>query len=148
MSRVTHRLLATLVAIGALAPVAQGSPSGVVPTPLATVVHRGGLCLERRPCRTTFRIGDSVVSGEGYRSRPLKASERRALVRAIAKLDRRSIVAHPFRGTCPTALDGRESVYRFRGFALTLPSCTYDLDEVEAVRLAARIVASLRYRGR
>jgi hypothetical protein len=55
--------------------------------------------------------------------------------------------AHPFKGTCPTAYDGAESTYRFRGFETALPSCTYDLSGVEAVRLTNRLLATLKPRA-
>jgi hypothetical protein len=111
--------------------------------PIVVVVRHGGLCVTGRECRSELRIDDATVSGEGYRSRPLAASERAALLRAIGKLDLRSIRAHPFTGTCPTAYDGSESIYRFRRFPRALPSCTYDLRRVEAVRLVEKLLASL-----
>ncbi len=66
--------------------------------------------------------------------------------RAVAALNRPYLRAHPFRGTCPTASDGIESIYRFRGFAPILASCTYDLHGVQAVRLTERLLAKLRPR--
>jgi hypothetical protein len=90
------------------------------------------------------RIDDVSISGEGYVPRRLKASERTALLRAIEKLDMRYLRAHPFTGTCPTAYDGQESIYRFRGFPRALPGCTYDLRGVEAVRIVDRLLATLK----
>jgi hypothetical protein len=91
-----------------------------------------------------LRIGDLIVSGDGYRSRRLSQRDRRALLRAIAALDSAYLRTHHFKGTCPTAYDGRESIYRFRGFKATLPFCTYDLRRVRAVRVAERILARLK----
>jgi hypothetical protein len=91
-------------------------------------------------------IGESPISGQGYVARPLTRSSRAALLRAIAKLDTAYLRALPFRGTCPTAYDGTESTYRFRGFARPLPSCKYDLRRVEAVRLTERLLATLKRR--
>jgi hypothetical protein len=85
-----------------------------------------------------------VLSGDGYVPRRLTASERVALLRAIGRLDSQYLQAHPFVGTCPTAYDGSESIYRFRGFPRTLASCTSDLRRVVAVRLAERLFATLR----
>ena len=135
-------ILAALAAL-LLAPAAETRDKPRTPrSPLVTVHRQGGLCMQGADCRTTFRIADTRVTGEGFRARPLRDAERRALVRAIAKLDRRTL--RRFRGTCPTAFDGPESIYRFRGFAVELPSCTYDLQAVEAVRVTERILASLR----
>ena len=40
------------------------------------------------------------------------------------------------------AYDGQESVYRFRGFAPSIPSCKYDVRRIRAVRLTERLLAS------
>ena len=112
--------------------------------PIASVTRHGGLCVTGRECRSTLRIDDTTISADGYTSRRLKASERVALLRAIGTLDAKYLRAHPFAGTCPTAYDGSESIYRFRGFPRPLASCTYDLRGVEAVRLAERLVGTLR----
>jgi hypothetical protein len=40
------------------------------------------------------------------------------------------------------AYDGQESVYRFRGFAPSIPSCKYDVRGIRAVRLTERLLAS------
>jgi hypothetical protein len=73
-----------------------------------------------------------------------KASERVGLLRAIGKLDVNYLRAHPFAGTCPTAYDGSESIFRFRGFSRPLASCTYDLRGVEAIRLTELLLGTLR----
>jgi hypothetical protein len=77
-------------------------------------------------------------------SRRLKPGERLALLRAIKALDPAYLRAHPFKGTCPIAYDGSESIYRIRGFVPPLASCTYDLRGVTAVRLAERLLATLK----
>jgi hypothetical protein len=113
-------------------------------TPIASVTRHGGLCVTGRECRSTLRIDDTTISGDGYVSRRLKASERVALLRAVGRLDEKYLQAHPFVGTCPTAYDGSESIYRFRGFPRPLASCTSDLRGVEAVRLVERLIGTLR----
>ena len=85
--------------------------------------------------------GDTItISATDRRSRHLTVAERRALTRAIAQLRPASLP--PFSGTCPIAYDGQERIYRFRGKSV-LRSCTYDLRNVQAVRLADRLLASL-----
>ena len=115
--------------------------------PLVAVARHGGLCIRGGDCRLTFRITDTAISGDGMRPRRLTALERRQLLRAIAALDWRTICAHPFKGTCPTASDGPESTYTFRGFAHPLASCRYDLRLVQAVRVTERLLATLRSRS-
>jgi hypothetical protein len=131
---------ATLVAASA------ASARDSVPAPVVTVVRHGGLCLAGTECRSVLRIDDRTISGEGYRPRPLRPAERVALLRAISKLDRAYLRAHPFRGTCPIAYDGTESIYRFRGFPTRVASCTYELEGVAAVRLVERLLGTLKPR--
>jgi hypothetical protein len=114
------------------------------PTPIVSVTRHGGLCVSGSECRSTLRIGDTTISGDGYKPRRLEPGERLALLRAIHALDTQYLRAHPFAGTCPVAYDGSEAIYRFRGFPHTLASCTYDLRRVEAVRLTERLLATLR----
>jgi hypothetical protein len=128
----------------ALLAVAAATAQAAAPKPLVTVVRHGGLCVTGSECRSTLRIDDTTVSGAGFRPRRLSAAERSALLAAIAKLDLRYLKAHPFRGTCPVAYDGSEAIYRFRGFPGALPSCTYDLRRVEAVRLVETLLARLK----
>jgi hypothetical protein len=146
-SRVVSRtvvvvLIATVIAgtVGAAASPAVFKPA----TPIVSVTRHGGLCVTGRECRSTLRIDDTTISGGGYVPRRLNASERVALLRAIRRLDSQYLQAHPFAGTCPTAYDGSESLYRFRGFPRVLASCTSDLRGVAAVRLAERLFATLR----
>jgi len=140
-------LLAALLAglIGADRAASSPARSGV---PIVVVTRHGGLCITGTECRSELRIDDLTISGDGYRPRPLAPSERVALLRAIGKLDLKYLRAHPFTGTCPTAYDGSESIYRFRGFPRALASCTYDLRRVEAVRLVEKLLAGLRPVGR
>jgi hypothetical protein len=137
-----------LLTTGLVALAGTGAAAGrdVTSTPLVTIVRHGGLCVSGRECRSVFRVGDATITAPGYVPRRLATGERRALLRAIATLDLAAIRKHPFRGTCPVAYDGQESVYRFRGFTTPLASCTFDLERVPAVRLAARLIATLRRR--
>ena len=141
------RLTAMLV-VGVLGLAAASAATGATapPQPIVTVVEHGGLCLDRMECRSLFRITDRTISGTGYVPRRLAPSERAALLRAIRALDPAYLRAHPFEGICPTAYDGSESIYRFRGFARSLASCTYDLRRVQAVRLTQRLLATLKLR--
>ena len=133
------------VAVGASVGVVAAAPIVLQPaTPIVSVIRQGGLCVTRNECRSTLRIDDTTISGDAYVPRRLKASERVALLRAIGGLDASYLRAHPFAGTCPTAYDGSESIYRFRAFPRTLASCTFDLRGVEAVRLAERLLGTLR----
>jgi len=50
------------------------------------------------------------------------------------------------RGRRPIAYDGTESIYRFRGVAPPLASCTYDLRRVRAVNVTERLFATLKPR--
>lgn len=93
-----------------------------------------------------LRITDTTISGSEYKPRALRPSERRALLRAISALSPAYLAAHPFRGTCPIAYDGQESIYRFRGFPRALASCKYDLRGVRAVQLVERLLATLKPR--
>jgi len=140
-------MLATVLlaaAVGAAA--GAGFTGAAAPRPLVVVVRHGGLCVTGRECRTVLRITDSTISGHGFRPRPLSTSARRSLIRAIGELDAASLRRHPFTGTCPTAYDGQESIYRFRGFPMSIPSCRYDVRRVTAVRLTERLFAMLRPR--
>jgi hypothetical protein len=148
MSRRMRGGIAVVLAAGLVGFAVPGSGAGrdlasPPPPPLVTVARHGGLCVSGRECRFVFRIGDSMITAPGYVPRRLASSERRTLVRAIAALDLAAIRQHPFHGTCPISYDGQESVYRFRGFSTPLASCTFDLERVPAVRLAARLIATL-----
>jgi hypothetical protein len=122
---------------------AVAAPAASV-TPIVTLTRHGGLCITGSECRSTWRIDDATIAGDRYVPRRLKATERAALLRAIAAIAAKYLRAHPFKGTCPVAYDGQESIYRFRGFARPLPSCTYDLRGVEAVRVAERLFRTLK----
>lgn len=130
--------------IGCSGAASAPAAAAAAPNPIVTVTRHGGLCVTRTECKSTLRITDTTISGDGYKSRRLKPAERLALLRAIRLLDPAYLRAHPFKGTCPTAYDGSESIYRFRGFAQTLPGCKYDLRGVKAVQLAERLVGSLK----
>jgi hypothetical protein len=115
-------------------------------SPIVTVVRHGGLCVSGHECRSVLRITDSSVVATGYRTRAVSRAQRAALLEAIGTLDLTTLRRHPFTGTCPTASDGSESIYRFRGFPHTLAGCTYDLREVSAVQLTEKLLATLRPR--
>lgn len=137
-----------ILVIGALALslLAGSARATTTPPPIVTVVRHGGLCLSGSECRQVFRITDRTISAPGYVPRRLPAADRIALLRAIEALNMPYLRAHPFKGTCPIAYDGSESIYRFRGFARPLPSCTYDLRGVRAVRITERLLGTLRPR--
>jgi hypothetical protein len=120
--------------------------TGQARPPIVSVVRRGGLCISGSECRSTFRITDATVTGDGYRARRLKPAERAELLRALKVFDPAYLGAHPFTGTCPIAYDGQESIYRFRGVKRALASCTYDLRGVRAVHVTERILGSLKLR--
>src|SRR5438445_10053598 len=61
--------------------------------PIASVTRHGGLCVTGRECRLTLQIDDTTIAGDGYASRPLKASDRIALLRAIGTLDAKCLRA-------------------------------------------------------
>jgi hypothetical protein len=137
-----------ILAIAAAALVAGSGHVQAAPQPIVTIVRRGGLCAAATECRSVVRISDSTISGQGYVSRPLARSARIGLVRAIGRLDEAYLRAHPFTGVCPTVYDAAETIYRFRGFAHVLPSCTYDLRSVQAVELTDRLLATLTFERR
>src|SRR3954447_9095827 len=124
------RLIAGILVLGAL--VTSGAAGSS--TPIVTVVRHGGLCVSGSECRSVLRITDTSVSAPGYVGRRLSSPERAALLRAIAGIDLVVVRKHPFTGTCPTAYDGAESIYRFRGVASPLAACKYDLRRVAAVQ--------------
>src|SRR3954454_1141638 len=130
-------LAAALAAVAATAGTAASKP-------IVTVTRHGGLCITGSECRSTLRISDTTISGEGFRPRRLAPADRAALLAAIGKLSLRSLKAHPFEGTCPIAYDGSEAIYRFRGFPRAVASCRYDLTRVQAVRIVERLLGSLR----
>jgi len=137
-------MIARLAVLLAVASSLAASAGATVRQPLVVVMRQGGLCMSGSVCRSTVTFTDSRISGAGYRPRRLAPAERRALVRAIGRLDRDYLRRHPFKGTCPIAYDGSEAIYRFRGFGLALPSCTYDMRRVEAVKLVERLIGSLK----
>jgi hypothetical protein len=108
--------------------------------PLVVVVRHGGLCIAGSDCRLVLRITDTTI-WDGRRSRPLSPAARRSLVSAIHGLTAAYLRTHPFKGTCPMAYDGQESIYRFRGFTPSIPSCKYDVRGIRAVRLTERLLA-------
>ena len=140
--RTTVVIAAVAAALLAAVPASGTSP----PPPIATIVRHGGLCLSGSECRTVFVVTDRWISARGYVPRRFARADRLALLRAIKLLNMPYLRAHPFTGTCPIAYDGSESIYRFRGFERRLPSCTYDLRGVRAVRITERLLATLKPR--
>jgi hypothetical protein len=140
---VTRRIVLALVAA---ALVAAPAAETAAQAPIVTVTRRGGLCLARTECKQVLRITQTTISGEGFFPRRLRPADGTALLRAVAALDVKRL--RPFRDTCPTSYDARESVYRFRGVAKLLPSCTYDLKRVKAVQVTERLLATLKPKPR
>ena len=141
-------LVLLVVMAATLAGKGPASSSTSPPLPIATVVRHGGLCYQGsgRPgteCRSIVTITDRWISAPGARRRVLKETERARLLSAIGQIRADYLRKHPFRGTCPTAFDGQESIYRFRGFGRQLASCTYDLSGVRAVTLVNRLISEL-----
>ena len=136
-----------LLVLAISAPAAASSAS-MASARIATVVQHGGLCYRGagRPateCRRNVTITDQWISAPDARRHALGKTERASLLAAIGEIEPIYLRAHPFRGVCPTAYDGQESIYRFRGFDTRLPSCTYDLRGVRAVTLVNRLISQL-----
>jgi hypothetical protein len=141
-------LFVTATFFAVIGSASRGPKSTSAPRPIATVVQHGGLCyrgtgLARTECRSTVTITDRWISAPGARRRALKKAERAHVLSAIRKINADYLRAHPFRGLCPTTIDGLESSYRFRGFGRQLASCTYDLSGVRAVTLVNRLISQL-----
>ena len=139
-------VFAILIATASASPGSRSTSTG--PGPIATVVRHRGLCYRGTTspgmeCRSVVTITDRWISAPGVRRRALTRSERADLLTAIRGIDAGYLRRHPFRGTCPTAFDGQESIYRFRGFRGQLASCTYDLRGVSAVTLVNRLIDEL-----
>ena len=150
LRRITHvmaallrfLLIAALGCVAVLAAMANGRAAAS--PPIVTIVRHGGLCLTPAggmECRQVVRITDTTISSRGYVIRRLARRERAELLRAIARIRPAYLRAHPFRGMCPVAYDGQESIYRFRGFREPLASCAYDLGGLQAVRVTERLLA-------
>lgn len=135
--RPTFRRLARLLAVVAIAfglvgcRVLEDTTAG---SALLTVESHGGRCVEGE-CTATIEIDrGGQVSGERAgvavtgRLDPALVGP---LVVAVDGADYASILAVPFTGTCPTAVDGQEQVYTFhpRGReAVTFASCEVEID--------------------
>jgi hypothetical protein len=125
---------------------AASSGSAAAPQPIVEVVREGGLCPSGGECRLVLRITDTTISGQGYSPPRLSRSARSTLLHAVAALSWAKLRARTFEGTCPTAYDGTEAVYRFRGFSQALSSCRYDLRRVEAAQWTERLLATMKPR--
>jgi hypothetical protein len=137
---------AILLAVAVVCAAAGANVTRAATRPLVVVVRHGGLCVTGSECRSTFRITDATISGDGYRSRALSAAQQRSMIAAIHDLDAGYLRKHPFNGTCPIAYDGTEAIYRFRGFVPSIPACKYDVRGIRAVRLTERLLATLKPR--
>jgi hypothetical protein len=136
-------LVAALACVAVLAAIAD--VRGAASPPIVTVVRDGGFCPDAWiECRPVFRISDTTISSPGYVTRKLTRSDRAKLLHAIARISPAYLRAHPFRGTCPVAYDGAQSIYRFRGFRTPLATCDYELEGLQAVRVTERLLASLQ----
>ena len=118
---VTRTLVAILLAVAVCA-AAGASLTEAATRPLVVVVRQGGLCVTGSECKSVLRITDTAISGTGIARARLSPAARRSLIRAIRELDAVYLRRHPFKGTCPTAYDAPESIYRFRGFTPSIPA--------------------------
>ena len=135
-------IVATAIPAGGSASPVPGSTSAALP--IATVVRHGGLCyrgneLRGEECRSIVTITDRWISTPGATRRALKPTERAQLLGAVDESRLTTSGRIPSWGTCPTAFDGQESIFRFRGFGGRLASSTYDLSGVRAVSLVNRL---------
>lgn len=132
-------VLAAVVAVAFPSRAAVAAP--LPPQIVAEVTLSGGLC-PIETCRTTHRLGrDGRLWRDGRLVRRVPSREVATLLRAIARIDLVELRRHPFTGICPTAYDGQEASYRFRGVATVLRSCRWQVRRLEAVRLLDRLVA-------
>ena len=92
--------------------------------------------------RVPFRVPDHRYDDLGRRVSLARVEP------AIHELDPAYLRRHPFTGTCPIASDGQESIYRFRGFVPSIPSCRYDVSGMPAVRITERLLATLKHKPR
>jgi hypothetical protein len=145
-SKGVTRTFVAIVLAAAVCATAGATLTQAATRPLVVVVRHGGLCVTGTECRSVLRITETTISGDGYRPRRLDPTERRSLIRAIGGLDAAYLRRHPFTGTCPIAYDGQESIYRFRGFVPSIPSCKYDVRGIRAVRLTERLLGTLKPR--
>ncbi len=136
---VTRSLFAIVLAL-AVCSTAGAGVTQPLEQPLVVVTRHGGLCMAPSDCRMVLRITDTTI-WDGHRSRPLSPAARRSLIFAIHDLTSAYLRKHPFKGTCPMASDGQESIYRFRGFTPSIPSCKYDVRGIRAVRLTESLLA-------
>lgn len=118
-------------------PSASAAPSAAPSAPtspaLVEIVQRGGLC-SYGGCKsvTVVRSDGSVTSttnGESTRKQ-LTAAQLGGLQSAIHGASFAAIKARPFKGTCPTAYDGMETIYTFHlpSGDQVLASCTFAID--------------------
>ena len=132
-----------VVIVGSTLAGSAGSARAAVLPPgvLADVLYEGGLCVTGGVCMTRVLVlQDGRVRWPERNGTRLSPTQIRALRRAIAAIDMRAVRAHPFTGVCPTAYDGTEAIYRFRGPTPALRSCRYDLTRVGAIRLLERLL--------
>ena len=138
MRQLTPLIAAALLALAVLATAAPAASNPVV----ADVRAVGGLCVRGTICMTrTLLHADGRVVRDGAVVRRLTAARTKEIRRQLAALDLAEVRSHPFTGTCPTAYDGPELVFRLQGVAPPLRGCTWDLSRVPVLQLLERLVA-------
>lgn len=103
---------------------------GLDGAPLVTLETSGGRCVDG-PCanRATLAASGELVLFDGART-TLPPERMARLTESIAATDWAAVMAKPFTGECPTAVDGLEMVWTVRtpGGPLRIADCTTDVD--------------------
>ena len=138
MTTLTRVIVASLVALLALAcaPTAPTPPVDI--GPLVTVMTRGGECKDG-PCGSLVAISNDghvrQVKPEAIEVGTLNADTLTALQSAIATTDFEAIQAVPFTGECPTNFDGQEVIWEFAAPSgpVRIASCEVQVDPTAPV---------------
>jgi hypothetical protein len=136
-------LVALLVLVSACLP-------GLDPDPrlLVTIESHGGLCADGGECRSTIQIrSDGAIVRAGAQPSIVAHAGTAQIARLeseIAAADLRALASRKFTGTCPTAYDGQEIVYRFPSPTgeIRLASCEVELDPTHPLFEAIAAVLS------